>query len=399
MIRLQMLRLAVITAAASYLPAFPLSAHDRTTSYSSWYVSEGQARVVLSLSEVELTTLAFPRNRQDAPEQYAVEHLVMLADSQPCAVVRQPHRLDAPPGRVMLEWVVAIPDGKSISICRDLFVAVFPGHLHFVNLHRHEGTAQRVLAKADRCWDLGVGAFTNGSAAASTTLGGYWILGVEHIATGYDHLVFLLALLLCGGTFGSLIKVVSGFTVGHSITLGMASLGLVRPEIGPIEALIGLSIVLVAVENVWLIGSRSWLLPAVLIVLLCSQAVCAAGGFGRISSLSSFGLAIFLSCYFPLLNRNQNAKNSRWSIALIFGLIHGFGFASILEAADVPADRLPAVLVSFNLGVEAGQVMLVAFAWPLLVWALARFGTIVVELGSGATLGLGMYWLVARAYC
>ena len=216
--------------------------------------------------------------------------------------------------------------------------------------------------------------------------------------TGYDHLVFLLALLLSGGSFSLLVKVVSGFTVGHSITLALAALRLVEPQIQPIEALIGLSIAIVAVENVWLLGPRSWALPGTVIALLVLQGIGAAAGLGRISSVSCLGLAIFLACYYPLLRHRENVESARWAVAMIFGLIHGFGFASVLQAAGLPADRLAAVLVSFNLGVESGQLALVVMAWPLLSFGLRRWKPTVIAVGSAAAMGAGVYWLVGRAY-
>lgn len=393
------LALAFMAMLAAALSAH---AHDRTTSYSTWELSPQQAKVVLNVSEVEVTALALPADDASAPDaalaQYALQHLVMMAGDQPCKVDQRPRRLDAAAGRILLEWSVACPTKGALSIRSDLFFDGWPGHLHFVNLRHQDRATQHVLTSADRTWELGVEGRVADVVASSTSLGTYWTLGMEHIATGYDHLVFLLALLLSGGTFASMVKVVTGFTVGHSITLGLAALGLVRPEIGPIEALIGLSIGLVAVENIWLLGPRKYFLPAVIILLLILQALGALGGLGRISSLSCLGLAVFLSCYYPLLRQNPHLRSARWTVALLFGLIHGFSFASVLRAAGLPPERLPAVLVSFNLGVETGQVVVVALAWPLLRLALLRWGALVVEVGSAVALALGLYWFVDRTY-
>ncbi|HYN21776.1 MAG TPA: HupE/UreJ family protein, partial [Thermoanaerobaculia bacterium] len=320
------------------------------------------------------------------------------AGEQTCTAGEQPRRLQAPVGRLALEWRIACPAEGPLSIRSDVLFDQRSGHVHFASLYRAGGSAERVLSSAERVWKLNGEGGAGGAAAASSSLGSYWLLGVEHIATGYDHLIFLLALLLMGGTFLSLAKVVSGFTVGHSLTLALASLGLVRPEIASIEALIGLSIVLVAAENVWLLGPRSYHFPLMLTALLGLLAVGAALGLGLVSSLSFLGLGLFLGCYYPLLRRNPNAESARWAVALLFGLIHGFGFASVLRAAELPAERLAGVLLSFNLGVEAGQLVLVAMAWPLLRFALARWGTLVVEVGSAVTLGFGIYWFVARTY-
>ncbi len=396
-------RCSVVAVVALTLSAESAArAHDRTTSYSSWRISQREAKVVLNMSEVDAASVALPSGKSSALDaalaKYAFDHLTILANDKLCKMAGPPSRLDGRAGRALFAWTLSIPAEGSLRVRSDLFAETISGHLHFASVHHQQGSTERVLTVADRSWDLGPEVRTAGPSGAPTSLGGYWLLGVEHIATGYDHLVFLLALLLSGGSFTLLVKVVTGFTVGHSITLALASLRLVEPQIQPIEALIGLSIVLVAVENVWLLGPRTWLLPGTMIVLLVGQAVLAAVGAGRLSSVSCLGFAVFLSCYYPLLRRSQNVESARWAVALIFGLIHGFGFAAVLQAAELPAERLVAVLVSFNVGVESGQLVLVAIAWPLLQLAFRRWKPIVVAVGSAAAMGLGAYWLVARAY-
>jgi hypothetical protein len=225
---------------------------------------------------------------------------------------------------------------------------------------------------------------------------------VEHIFGGYDHLAFLVALLLVGGSLGEVARIVTGFTVAHSITLGLAVLGYVRPEPAPVEALIGLSIVLVAAENVWLVGARSRTLPATIAAALALLALAAAAGHGRVPAATLAGLAVFSACYFGLLGRAPRAASLRWAIAFVFGLVHGFGFAAVLAEAGFDAGRAARALFGFNLGVEVGQLAVVAVVWPVLqlVTRAQRGGlrAAVVEMGSAAVLGLGLFWFVTRAY-
>src|SRR5206468_225286 len=138
----------------------------------------------------------------------------------------------------------------------DLDVA--PSHLHFARVTRDgESGPERVLSAGERVWRL------DDAGALGSSVASYVVLGIEHIATGYDHLAFLAALLLIAGSLGEVARIVTGFTAAHSLTLALAVLGWVRPERAPIEALIGLSIALVATENVWLAGARGRVLPAV----------------------------------------------------------------------------------------------------------------------------------------
>jgi hydrogenase/urease accessory protein HupE len=143
----------------------------------------------------------------------------------------------------------------------------------------------------------------------------YFRLGVEHILTGVDHLMFVLGLLLLVGVRWRLLQAVTAFTIAHSLTLGASALGLVQAPSAVIEALVALSIVFVAAE---------------LVRLRAGQAA--------------------LTARLP------------WLIAFIFGLLHGFAFAGALAEVGLPKDAIPLSLLLFNLGVEAGQLIFVGAA-------------------------------------
>lgn len=150
-----------------------------------------------------------------------------------------------------------------------------------------------------------------GSGSAVDTAWRYTVLGVEHILSGIDHLLFVLALLLIVRDVWTLLKTITAFTVAHSITLALATLGLASAPSAPVEAAIALSIVFVAAE-----GLR-------------------AGSAG-------------LTVRYP------------WLAAFAFGLLHGFGFAGALTELSMPAREVPLALLCFNIGVEIGQILFVA---------------------------------------
>jgi hydrogenase/urease accessory protein HupE len=176
----------------------------------------------------------------------------------------------------------------------------------------------------------------------------FTILGIEHILSGYDHLLFLLSLLVIGGSLRNLLKVVSAFTVAHSITLSLAVLNVVSVPSRWVESAIALSIVYVAVENLW---------------------------------------------------RRDRALRARWLVTLGFGLVHGMGFASILREAAVPRPNIALALVSFNLGVELGQIAVVAVAFAGLT-LLARWprAALLRPAASAAAACVGSIWFVQRAF-
>ena len=148
------------------------------------------------------------------------------------------------------------------------------------------------------------------------SVGSFFFLGVEHIVTGYDHLLFLLALILCGGNLIQLLKIITAFTLAHSLTLAAAALNIITLPSVLVEAVIALSIAYVAFENLY----------------------------------------------------PRYAISRRWTISFVFGLMHGFGFSSVLREIGLPQDNLIWSLLNFNLGVEAGQLVAVALVLPALFW-------------------------------
>ena len=381
------MRLALLTA---ILLAAPAAAHDRTTSYSTWELHGRDARVTVRIADLDLSR--FPWAGDGATTAaWLARGLRIATAGAPCPVVDGPRALAGAPGRQVWEWTLACPGDAAMQIESDLLVDVAPTHLHFARLIR-DGVPgpERVLSASERVWPLD-------AAPAGASFVSYVLLGIEHIASGYDHLAFLAALLLIAGSLGEVARIVTGFTAAHSLTLALAALGWVRPDRAPIEALIGLSIALVAAENVWLVGARGRALPVVVAAALAGLALLAAAGVGRVPALTLAGLGLFAGCYFPLLGRAARPARLRWGLAFLFGLVHGFGFAAVLADARLDPARLARALVGFNAGVEAGQLAVVALLWPLLHAAVAR-RVRWVEAGSAAVAGLGLFWFVSRAY-
>jgi hypothetical protein len=170
------------------------------------------------------------------------------------------------------------------------------------------------------------------------------LAGIAHILTGYDHLVFLACLLMAGGRLRSLAGIVSAFTVAHSITLVLAAMQVLTPPAQFVEPAIAISIAYVAIENLVADPGRS-----------------------------------------------------RWPTAFGFGLIHGFGFAGTLDMLGLPLGQWLSAVLAFNVGVEIGQLAIVAISLPLVV-VIARspWHTAVVRCASSAVLGLSVFWFVER---
>ena len=181
-------------------------------------------------------------------------------------------------------------------------------------------------------------------------IGQFWQLGVMHIFTGPDHILFILGLILLGGGLRPVLKTVTAFTVAHSITLSVAATGLWTPASRYVEPLIALSIIAVAIEN----------------LRTCKQ-----------------------------------GRDWRPLIAFGFGLIHGFGFAGGLTEAGLPHAALGWALASFNVGVETAQAAIVLVVTPCLAILAARKPVVSYRLiwsGSMAIAVAGAFWFVERVF-
>jgi hypothetical protein len=391
---------------AAALLAAGAQAHTRSVSYSSWSLDSEGADVHVRMSLLELTRLAIDPDRDvgsgGAVGRYLAEHLRLERGGTRCETVLDPVAEAAPRGSVHFRWRLRCPAQGAARIESRILLAEAPSHLHFARVAAAEGALERVLTEAEPAWilpDASRGAAAT-ARAVGTGLGGYIVLGIEHILTGYDHLAFVLALLLLAQSFGEVAALVTAFTLAHSITLALAVLGVLNPDGAAVEALIGFSIALVAAENGWLLSGRGAGVPAIATAGLCVLAGLALADIGAVPAPALLGLALFSLCHFGLLQRSERPARLRAAVAFAFGLVHGFGFAGMLGEMQLPTQRLVPALFGFNLGVELGQLAVVAGVWPVLRalerHAPGRLHRQVAEAGSAAICGLGLYWFVVR---
>jgi hypothetical protein len=195
------------------------------------------------------------------------------------------------------------------------------------------------------------------------------------------------------GRWRALIFAATGFTLGHTATLGLAAIGAIRPDTLAIEALIGFTIAFVALEIGQSGPARMRAFSAPAAIMLALAGVAALAGFAPMSPLIWFGLAVFVYAY------PRGFPRGAALLALIFGLIHGCGFAGALSELELPQPRLLAALLGFNLGVEFGQLTVIVGA--LLVGFGLRFAPTqltrhAAPIAGAALFALGAYWFVSR---
>jgi HupE/UreJ protein len=377
-------------------------AHARPLSYSFWTLHQGGADIELQIAPADLAALGLdvttPEGR-DAAGQLVQQQLVLQVGSIPCTPLAPPTYAASGPWTIWRFAVSCSGAGpRRISVG---FGALLPSaYRHLLRFDDGQGhVVDRVLGDSHDAWVSLFDGGPSGSSAGGSTVIDYLVLGVEHLLTGWDHVVFLAALLVLARKLRDVVALVTSFTLAHSTTLALAALGIVRPNQAPVEALIGFSIALVGTENVWLLSGRGRAIPAVVTSLLV---VLVSVGAGVVTRATLLGLLLFSGCHFGLLRRAEKPAGLRIAIAFVFGLIHGFGFAGVMATMDLPRGRLASALFGFNIGVEVGQLAIVVMAWPLLR-LLARVGggrwsAPVQEAVSAAVCGAGVFWFLVRSY-
>jgi hydrogenase/urease accessory protein HupE len=234
---------------------------------------------------------------------------------------------------------------EPLSIRLGLLDSLSLGHRHIASALVGEETLRAVVYEASPEFRIAPSRETVFAGGTGAIAWGLFRLGIQHIITGYDHLLFLLAIVLVGGRLRSLLVVVTAFTAAHSVTLALAALGVWAPSPRIVEPAIALSIAYVGVEN-WFVRDAA----------------------------------------------------RRWLVTFPFGLIHGFGFAGAIREISLPSDQVPVALAAFNIGVEAGQVAVLLIVLPALLWLRKNrwFADRGLKTVSAAIAVAGVFWFVTR---
>jgi hypothetical protein len=396
----------LVVAAVVTFAAGAASAHTRSQSFSSWRILGGDVRVTFSVTSLETTRLAAVESEAYELEELLTAHLgrrlsARAADA-PCPPIGTPRALRAGKGYVRAEWEFRCPTEGPIEISSEAFFEVAPSHVHYARIRvGDDPPVERLFTATDRAVTIGTGEASE-RRATGASFWAYLALGVEHILAGFDHLAFLLALLLLCRRVREVVFMVTGFTIGHSITLSLAALGVLEPNVPVIEAMIGFTIAVVAAENIGVTARASRAVAWAAGGILGALTVVAATGNVPLSPLTVGGLTLFAACYLPLSHSRRQAARLRPTLTLLFGLIHGCGFAAVLLQIGLPTDRLIPALLGFNVGVEIGQLCVVG-AVALAATAVRPFigqapARLAFDSLSAALCALGLFWFVERGY-
>lgn len=401
-----LLRILLVTISLLLSPAS--LADPQSKSFSSWHFNGSQAQAIYTIGNREITRLPGYQFNPEFSEVMA-EHIrgtiALRNNGQLCELSELlPQR--AASGYTQLQLGFSCPQEiNSAAIVIATLLDDAPSHVHFAKFLRKDGSPFELLfTRRQPSHELALASDdgTVTSTDSSDTFFTYVIFGFEHILIGIDHIAFLLTLMLLARGLKDILWVVTGFTVGHSITLSLAVLGLATPNIMVVEAMIGFTIALVAIENIACQSQQSkqaaLLSGCALGLLFLLSAISGKGP----ALLSLFGLALFSVCYLSLSNSKAMALRLRPLITMGFGLVHGFGFANVLMEVGLPAASIIPALFGFNLGVELGQIAIVltitVLAWLLFKLLPLRRNTLFQELMSAGLCGLGVFWFLQRGW-
>ncbi|WP_160726091.1 HupE/UreJ family protein [Bacillus sp. USDA818B3_A] len=253
---------------------------------------------------------------------------IEMIKERPFAVINLNYPIEHKPEKLVIEYNMFLDDSD-------------PSHANYATVKLNGKQQEKVLSYESREVEIGKISFLQNVKQ-------FVVLGLEHIFTGYDHILFVISLLIGARTIRHILSLVTAFTIAHSITLALATFDLVQLPSRFVESAIALSIIYVALINIF----------------------------------------------------NKDSKHQPW-LAFGFGLIHGFGFAGILSEMRLDSDSLAMSLLSFNIGIEIGQIVIVSLAFPLILWIRRlKYKPIkwVIPSTSAAILAFGLVWFIQRAF-
>ena len=344
-------RTTALLFAGILLTVGPVTAHDRigSVSHSIVIVRGDTVSYYLNMSPAiaDLVRKEADPNSADFHDYFSSELSVKTWDSE-CVLTQ----IEKAPPESTGNWIVHLqyqcPQAvRDLTIRSTLFLDLDETHTQFARLATpgDPGTAIReaVLTASNVTFHI-PDVFTGGSASGDRALS-FFKLGIEHLLSGYDHILFLLTVIIAMGLLDT-VKAVSAFTLAHSLTMALAFLNLVSLPSSIVEPLIALTIIYVSVENI--------------------------------------------------LTRDIR---KRWLLTGLFGLVHGLGFVGALKIITVSREELLLSLFSFNVGIEAGQLLVIAISLPMLQYLRRRtWDRRFCRAFSQVAAALGTVWLVQRVF-
>ena len=387
----------------------PLNAHYFSESFSKWNVVDNKVEANFSLLTLESTRIFQVENYQkimfeenlsetDVFKIYLSQHLKVTSEGKNCSLVDEIKELNSQEGSLNLSLNFECPSNKEIKIINNALFNLVQSHIHIARIYIDNNLyTEKALFFNDQSIDLNEEKENN---SFSNSFYKFFSLGLDHILSGYDHLLFILGLLLLVTNLKRLLLVITGFTIGHSLTLSLSVINIIQVKSSLVEALIGYTIMFVGLEYLYKENkdhrvSMIFITTLSLLLLLFGNLINPNFPYFLI-----LGILLFSLGYFYLL-KNLNSENNLLSIiTIIFGLIHGFGFGGFLLGSKISSENIFSGLLGFNLGVEVGQiifVLLILLIYKLLMTLkITKIIEVMKNLSFFAVVFFGFFFFIQR---
>ena len=378
-------------------------AHTRSVSYSSWLITNDEIVMTFSAPAREVTKLKEYKAHYPDLSASLNAHLLDSIILNPVGSLVKSNPLITEQGTIAIEHIYKIKANSLLTIEMNAFYEVSSNHTHYATTKTTDGiNRSSILNQNNRSFEVIANSHNLKDESFQAVLFGYINLGFTHILSGFDHLVFLLILLLLCRSLKELIFTATGFTIGHSLTLFLAASNLLIPNVKIIESLIGLTIVIAAIEAIRLSITEIKKVRILSICLFISIFLLSFFIPYINNSLLIIGMGILTISYLRLIEDANSSSKYRPLLATIFGIIHGFGFANILNEIGIIKANFLLALFGFNIGVELGQILVLSVLWYIYVYAKKNMKNIyfteIRSLLSSILLSIGLYWFITRSF-
>ena len=387
-------------------------AHYFSESYSNWIISDNKVSATFTILKLEATRVLQIDKFQEIGQEkqlsegevfleYFKPRISALESSEECLLDNEPSLINGKDEYHTIELSYLCASTNSIKIINNVLFDIAQSHVHLSRISINDQILEKALFYNDQTIFIN-DLKTKKEKSFVDSLTNFINTGMNHILTGFDHLIFLMGLIILVNNFKHLLIVITGFTLGHSVTLALVALNIVVPNTLMIEALIGFTILFIAAE--YMMREEKNFIPIIAILLSILTFAAISSLFLQISiTLISFIALILITIgYFGILRNLENKGSFRMIITSLFGVIHGFGFGTFLFNSEFDQTNIISALFGFNLGVEIGQIIFLMI-FILLNLSLIKLlksknhqylmQTLMIIVSS-----LGFYWFIQRLY-
>ena len=376
-------------------------AHTKSVSYSTWNIQEDQIILNFTVSSREITKLREYQINYPNLNDSLKSHLIQMIHSDQIESEPLINVLNTEIGMTGLSLIFDTNQFEKYIFDMNIFFEEIPGHIHYARINHHIGQ-MRTLVLNQNNHEIII--FSELSAVEEQkwfdSFKQYIGLGFTHILEGIDHLLFLLALLILCKSFKSLVFAATGFTIGHSLTLGLAASDIVIPEVNIIESLIGWTIILASIESINLPRHELRKIQSGVLLIVIAMILLSTLNINELKIGFILGLGMLTLAILKLGEEPDQSEKLRPMLAIIFGTIHGFGFANILTEISLDRTNFLVSLLGFNIGVEIGQILVLIIMWGLMSFLATKILSNnmkkITGLVSSILCSIGLYWFLTR---